>query len=98
MFERQVVCRAFSRACANTGNRIAARMAMIAMTTSSSIRVKPGLRTIACLLVFQRRLSGASVFITDLSLPVRKSLHHYQGIKGLQAVPQEGDALVRPRS
>src|SRR5579871_1903795 len=38
---RQEVCRAFSRACAKTGNRMAARMAMIAMTTSSSIRVKP---------------------------------------------------------
>src|SRR5579862_6220248 len=35
------IARAFSRACANTGKRIAARMAMMAMTTSSSIRVKP---------------------------------------------------------
>ncbi|MBM3497413.1 MAG: hypothetical protein FJX74_01975, partial [Armatimonadetes bacterium] len=33
--------RAFSRARAKTGNRIAARMAMIAMTTSNSISVKP---------------------------------------------------------
>src|SRR5437867_2085882 len=40
-FERQVAARAFSRAWAKTGNRIAARMAMIAMTTSSSISVKP---------------------------------------------------------
>src|SRR6266542_3079141 len=39
--ERQALCRAFSRACANTGNRIAARIAMIAITTRSSIRVKP---------------------------------------------------------
>src|SRR5216683_356988 len=39
--ERQAVERAFSRACANTGNRIAARMAMMAITTSSSMRVKP---------------------------------------------------------
>src|SRR6266487_3475693 len=37
----QAVCRAFSRAWAKTGNRIAARIAMIAITTSSSIRVKP---------------------------------------------------------
>src|SRR5690242_16366630 len=35
--------RAFSRAWAKTGKRIAARMAMIAITTSSSIRVKPRL-------------------------------------------------------
>src|SRR5947207_907067 len=36
--------RAAARACANTGNRIAARIAMIAMTTSSSISVKPRFR------------------------------------------------------
>src|ERR1700730_17247982 len=33
------VCRAFSRAWANTGNRMAARIATIAITTSSSISV-----------------------------------------------------------
>ncbi len=37
----QDAARAFSRAFAKTGNRMAARIAMIAMTTSSSIRVKP---------------------------------------------------------
>src|SRR5438034_4732794 len=37
----QVAVRAFSRAWANTGKRIAARMAMIAITTRSSIKVKP---------------------------------------------------------
>jgi len=42
--ERQLVWRAFSRALAKTGKRIAARIAMIAMTTRSSIRVKPRLR------------------------------------------------------
>src|SRR5579872_6069724 len=36
---RQEIARAFSRAWANTGNRIAARIAMIAMTTSNSISV-----------------------------------------------------------
>src|ERR1039458_2370300 len=35
----QLACRAFSRALANTGNRIAARIAMMAMTTSNSISV-----------------------------------------------------------
>ena len=39
--ERQLVLRAFSRARANTGKRIAAKMAIIAITTSSSIKVKP---------------------------------------------------------
>src|SRR3954469_12339561 len=41
MFDRQAVCRAFPRAWAKTGKRIAARMAMMAITTRSSIRVKP---------------------------------------------------------
>src|SRR3954468_15561798 len=45
--ERQLAVRAFSRAWAKTGNRIAARIAMMAMTTSSSIRVKP-LRLTGC--------------------------------------------------
>src|SRR6266700_1176393 len=40
MFERQLACRAFSRAWAKTGKRIAARMAIIAITTRSSMRVK----------------------------------------------------------
>src|SRR2546429_9911086 len=35
-----IAWRAFSRACAKTGNRIEARIAIMAMTTSSSIRVK----------------------------------------------------------
>src|SRR2546428_4120113 len=39
--ERQAACRALSRAWAKTGKRIAARMAIIAITTSSSIKVKP---------------------------------------------------------
>jgi len=38
---RHEVWRAFSRAREKTGNRIAARIAMIAITTSSSISVKP---------------------------------------------------------
>src|SRR5438552_1929780 len=41
VLERQAAERAFSRAWAKTGNRIAARMAMIAITTRSSISVKP---------------------------------------------------------
>jgi len=41
MFIKQVVFFADSLACAKTGNRIAAKIAMIAITTRSSIRVKP---------------------------------------------------------
>jgi len=35
----QLACRAFSRALANAGKSMAAKMAMMAMTTNSSIRV-----------------------------------------------------------
>ena len=38
--EVQTVWRALSRACAKTGKRMAARIAMMAMTTSSSMSVK----------------------------------------------------------
>src|SRR5690349_4581179 len=41
VFERQADERALSRACAKTGKRMAARMAIIAMTTRSSINVNP---------------------------------------------------------
>jgi len=37
----QLVARALSRALANTGKRIAAIIAIIAITTSNSIRVNP---------------------------------------------------------
>jgi hypothetical protein len=40
MFDMQDVCRAFSLAWAKTGNKMAASIAIIAMTTSSSINVK----------------------------------------------------------
>src|SRR5437870_2255056 len=42
-FDRQPACRAFSFAWAKTGKRIAARMAIMAITTSSSISVNAGL-------------------------------------------------------
>src|SRR5918911_4175453 len=43
MLLMQLAWRAFSRAWAKTGNRMAARMAMMAITTSNSMRVKPSL-------------------------------------------------------
>jgi hypothetical protein len=39
--DMQLACRAFSRALAKTGNRMAASIAMMAMTTSSSVSAKP---------------------------------------------------------
>src|SRR6266568_6046362 len=55
MLEIQVAIRALSRAWAKTGKRIAARMAIMAMTTSSSIRVKPGRRL--------RRMRAMTMFL-----------------------------------
>src|SRR5438093_8783682 len=62
MFERQADCRAFSRAWAKTGNRMAARMAMMAMTTSSSINVNPSRRRDA---VMELLLLGGLVSTDD---------------------------------
>ena len=41
MLERQAICRPFCFARVNAGKSIAARMAMIAITTRSSMSVKP---------------------------------------------------------
>jgi hypothetical protein len=41
VLDKHAVALAFSRAALNTGNRIAARIATMAMTTKSSISVKP---------------------------------------------------------
>src|SRR5436190_789718 len=54
---RQAVDRAFSRACAKTGKRMAARMAMIAITTSSSIKVNA-----RCRLMVVAPQSGVQAF------------------------------------
>src|SRR5438067_8719100 len=60
LLDKQLEARAFSRAWAKTGNRIAARMAIIAITTSNSIRVNPPCfrcnRTISYLLLSSDRL------------------------------------------
>src|SRR5438128_8468604 len=56
--ELQTDMRACSRARAKTGKRIAARMAIMAITTSSSIRVNAGFRVRTIFLSF-RRLSVA---------------------------------------
>src|SRR5712692_5728123 len=55
---RQVVWRALSRAWAKTGKRIAARMAMIAITTRSSINVKPCRRRTAFVLPEPKQAFG----------------------------------------
>jgi len=49
----QLAVRAFSLAFANTGKRIAARIAMIAITTNNSIKVNPLFYLCIVLLPFQ---------------------------------------------
>src|SRR5262245_48619965 len=67
-FERQAACRALLRACAKTGNKMAARIAMMAMTTSSSINVN----------AFARRAREFRIRIAPPSFPRQaweKTLH-----------------------
>src|SRR5579871_1993720 len=59
VLERQDALRALSRACANTGNKIAARMAIIAITTSNSMSVNPVEWRFICILL--GRLGEGSV-------------------------------------
>src|SRR2546426_1028590 len=72
----QLAERAFSRAWANTGKRIAARMAMIAITTSSSIRVKPFRRFIMSPLVLEGHpelwVAVQRVFLVPLGMAVEE--------------------------
>ena len=49
----QLARRAFSRARAKTGNRIAAKMAIIAITTRSSIKVNAFLMFVALFVAFE---------------------------------------------
>src|SRR5258708_37752410 len=77
----QADCRAFSRAWANTGKRIAARMAIIAITTSSSIRVKPPVRRIRFLL-YSSAAPQACESGQTRSLPLAPVVHD-SGLRGL---------------
>lgn len=65
MFETQDIARAFSRALANAGKSMAARMAMMAMTTNNSINVNLK----ACFIVF--------LLILNLHAWTQKLLIHY---------------------
>src|ERR1035437_2543492 len=71
VFERHAVRLADSVAAANTGKRIAARMAMIAMTTKSSIRVKAlsrcivVIRSLLRLRVYDRELERQGQWIEE---------------------------------
>jgi len=63
-----VLARAFALAAMNTGNRIAANIAIMAMTTSNSISVNPLLRfliifTSSFSAVYKRRMLEAKIFV-----------------------------------
>src|SRR5690242_13711237 len=69
-FEMQDVFLACSRAWAKTGKRMAARIAMMAMTTSSSIRVKAFLR--------QRTLGPCMVVGSSSKRKIEHRMAHYK--------------------
>src|SRR5437016_183821 len=93
---RQEIARAFSRAWANTGKRIAARIAMIAITTSSSIRVKPPVRRIRFLLILERSTASLRIPTNTVSAPcARRARFGTEGSFAIRGVlplyRQEGD-------
>src|SRR5213075_287953 len=75
--ERQEAWRALSRACAKTGNRIAARIAMMAITTSNSISVnaRRERQCEAC----EENPEGRMLWLLG---PVGKPLHRWRGVTG----------------
>src|SRR5262245_40685664 len=76
--ERHCVWRAFSRAVAKTGKRMLARMEMIAITTSSSIRVKPR----DFLLIFVTTLLLQVERRTPPDVPVRRCRIQHPAVAG----------------
>jgi hypothetical protein len=86
MLLAQLDLRAFSRARAKTGNKIAARRAMMAMTTKSSINVKPDLRVTA--------LSDLKNLTRDILIPLRKFLENRRAPEFLW-LPQESQKYCR---
>src|SRR6478672_8269684 len=75
----QLARRAFSRALANTGNRIAARMAIMAMTTKSSIRVKPARRLVRSRTGREAAVAEALVILNNciaISFETDSQLHY----------------------
>src|SRR5712691_1797125 len=82
MLETQALIRAFSRAWAKTGKRIAASIAMMAITTRSSIRVKAVRRCMAVLLVSRIRLGRGRFLLLGKT----------------KGSPQSGGAAIWPRS
>src|SRR5436190_16634618 len=92
MFETQVVIRAFSRAWAKTGKRMAARIAMMAITTSSSIRVNARLR-MRCIHDLLCGLWAAALVPADGESQARMKAPDRPL---LGAIPRAGPALLLP--
>src|SRR4030042_849691 len=81
-FERHTALRADSRARAKTGNTIAARMPMMAMTTSNSISVKPCCLLIGRILLMWRGHASQQ--------PGTKPWHLVCGLRLLSPPPRSG--------
>src|SRR2546426_7307536 len=85
---RHVVWRALSRAWAKTGKRIAARMAMIAITTRSSISVKPCRRRTTFVLPEPKQAFGGGscllLLLSRVSSQRTGNLLHPEARRGVQ--------------
>src|SRR5438094_6801463 len=80
MLERHVVWRALSRAWANTGKRIAAKMAMIAITTRSSISVNP--RPVFTRLGGHDVCMRGAPFVREMTPPAARAAVQAFGVSG----------------
>jgi hypothetical protein len=99
---RHVACRAFPRAWLNTGNKMAARIAMMAITTSNSIKVKPtrGLLAVTSLSLKHRHrpcISLPSFCPSKKGVVLRR--FHFSTLFFLASIPSsDAFTLVRPFS
>src|SRR2546425_8236829 len=92
-WDRQAAWRALSRAWAKTGKRMAASIAMIAITTRSSIRVKPrALWNLFIMLSFFRQepsRSGLRILLPGaVLLSTRAHRDRLEAQRGEEVVPQ----------
>ncbi len=73
--DRHYVAKPFCLADDNAGNSIAARMAMMAMTTSNSIKVNAAQFDLFCRIQFSIYGGGGIVLVPVLSAEVRCRIH-----------------------
>src|SRR5437867_4489347 len=86
--------RAFSRAWAKTGKRMAARITMMAITTSSSINVNAGFRVL-CMSLLHDRSHGRDFAHTGPNLPLLTVRSTHLGVFAAEIALRAPDPLRR---